>query len=114
MLMVFASTLYFMYAGVKRRKYKTLWYKRLEIISCKQHVLIRAGLLAAILFAVQAAVSIHHAPIPLAGGGGPIIHWNSSMIYAAENNAYPWGPVGENASFKSDTYPPNHHSTLYL
>lgn len=91
-----------------------MWYKRLETISCKRHRVIRVGLLAAILFAVQAAVSIHHAPIALAGGSGPIIHWNSSMIYAGENNGYPWGPVGENASIEGDNYPANQQYRLVL
>src|SRR6266853_6002043 len=41
-------------------------------------------------------VFLYHTSAAHAGGGGPIIHWDSSMIYAGQNNGYPWGPVGEN------------------
>src|SRR5258708_10778673 len=81
---------------------------------CKRHRVLGVGLLAGILFAVQSAVSIHHPPIALAGGSGPIIHWNSSMIYVGENNGYPWGPVGENASVKGENYPANQQYRLVL
>jgi ribosomal protein L40E len=50
----------------------------------------------ALLLVPLLAVSLHQAPVAQAGGGGPIIHWDSSMIYAGQNNGYPWGPVGEN------------------
>jgi hypothetical protein len=32
-----------------------------------------------------------------AAGGGAIIHWDSRMIYAGQNNGFPLGPVGEHA-----------------
>lgn len=91
-----------------------MWYKCLEIISCKRHVLIWASLLATLLFAAQAAVSISHAPIARAAGSGPIIHWNASMIYAGENNGNPWGPVGENASVEGANFPANQQLRLVL
>ncbi len=36
------------------------------------------------------------------------------MIYAGENNGYPWGPVGENASVKGENYPANQQYRLVL
>lgn len=42
------------------------------------------------------SLSLLASPTAHAGGSGPIIHWDSSMIYAGQNNGYPWGPVGEN------------------
>ena len=36
------------------------------------------------------------------------------MIYAGENNGYPWGPVGENASVAGDNYPANQQYRLVL
>ncbi len=48
-----------------------------------------------------------NAPAAHAGGSGPIIHWDSSMIYAGQNNGYPWGPVGENTIVHGANFPPN-------
>jgi hypothetical protein len=49
-----------------------------------------------------------------AAGSGPIIHWNSSMIYAGQNNGNPWGPVGENASVNGQNFPANKQLRLIL
>src|SRR5213593_1026097 len=51
--------------------------------------------------------SVYQSSAARAAGGGPIIHWNSSMIYAGQNNGNPWGPVGENASVNGQNFPPN-------
>ncbi len=112
--MACVGTFIFRISRAKRRKYSILWHKRLEIISCKRHVLIWASLLATLLFAAQAAVSMPHAPIARAAGSGPIIHWNASMIYAGENNGNPWGPVGENASVQGVNFPANQQFRLVL
>ena len=42
-----------------------------------------------------------------AGGNKPIIHWDASMIYAGQNNGYPWGPVGENTIVHGANFTPN-------
>jgi len=52
-------------------------------------------LLPVVLLAIM-SLSLLTSPTAHAGGSGPIIHWDSSMIYAGQNNGYPWGPVGEN------------------
>lgn len=51
-----------------------------------------AGTLAA---GMLAALGLGGAPVARAAGGGQQIHWDSSMIYAGQNNGFPEGPVGE-------------------
>src|SRR5207249_998190 len=60
-----------------------------------------------------AIVSLCQIPAVRAGNG-PIIHWNSSMIYAGQNNGNPWGPVGENASVNGENFPVNKQLRLVL
>src|SRR5438552_17435514 len=74
----------------------------------------RANVLAVILLAVLAAASLHPSAGTRAAGSGPIIHWNSSMIYAGQNNGNPWGPVGENASVNGQNFPANKQLRLIL
>jgi preprotein translocase subunit SecG len=54
------------------------------------------------------------APTAHAGGSAPIIHWDSSMIYAGQNNGNPWGPVGENAIVHGANFPVNAQLRLIL
>jgi hypothetical protein len=61
----------------------------------------------ALLLLPLLAVFLYRAPAAQAGGGGPIIHWDSSMIYAGQNNGYPWGPVGENTIVHGANFSPN-------
>lgn len=56
------------------------------------------GVLIAMLFGMLLAIGVFRAPSAIAAGSGPIIHWDSAMIYPGENNGYPWGPVGERAT----------------
>lgn len=63
---------------------------RLGLMTWPRYVLL--GILA---LAGVAAASVIQSPRARAAGIGPIIHWDSSMIYAGQNNGYPWGPVGE-------------------
>jgi hypothetical protein len=60
----------------------------------------------ALLFLALLIGSLHRAPLARAAGGGPIIHWDSSMIYAGHNNGYPWGPVGENTIVHAANFSP--------
>jgi hypothetical protein len=60
----------------------------------------------ALLFLALLAISLHRGPVARAAGGGPIIHWDSSMIYAGQNNGYPWGPVGENTIVHGANFSP--------
>lgn len=67
-----------------------------------------ALLLLPVVLLAMFSLSLLTSPTAHAGGGGPIIHWDSSMIYAGQNNGNPWGPVGENtivhgASFTANT-----------
>jgi hypothetical protein len=59
---------------------------------------LRIVVMALLLCAGLATAALVHSPRAHAAGAGPIIHWDSSMIYAGQNNGYPWGPVGEQAS----------------
>jgi hypothetical protein len=58
--------------------------------------------------------SVYQSSAARAAGSGPIIHWNSSMIYAGQNNGNPWGPVGENASVNGQNFPVNKQLRLIL
>jgi hypothetical protein len=58
----------------------------------------RFGVLIAVLLGMLLAIGVVRAPSAHAAGSGPIIHWDSAMIYPGENNGYPWGPVGERAT----------------
>src|SRR5579862_561314 len=40
---------------------------------------------------------VTHAAAAHFSSGGPVINWDSSMIYAGQNNGNPEGPVGEQA-----------------
>lgn len=68
----------------------------------------RALLLLPVVLLAMFSLSLLTSPTAHAGGSGPIIHWDSSMIYVGQNNGYPWGPVGENtivhgANFTANT-----------
>ncbi len=58
--------------------------------------------------------SMYQSSAARAAGSGPVIHWNSSMIYAGQNNGNPWGPVGENASVNGQNFPTNKQLRLVL
>jgi hypothetical protein len=58
--------------------------------------------------------NVYQSSAARAAGSGPIIHWNSSMIYAGQNNGNPWGPVGENASVNGQNFPANKQLRLIL
>src|SRR5947209_14983327 len=74
----------------------------------------RLNVLAVILLAVLAAASLRLSAGAQAAGNGPIIHWNSSMIYGGQNNGYPWGPVGENAIVNGANFTQNLQLRLVL
>lgn len=57
---------------------------------------------------------LYHAPAARAGGGGMIIHWDTSMIFAGQNNGYPWGPVGENAIVHGANFSPSQQLNLIV
>jgi len=63
--------------------------------------------IGALLCAVLLSLVTLTAPAAHAGGSAPIIHWDSSMIYAGQNNGNPWGPVGENTIVHGANFPPN-------
>ncbi|HEX9134439.1 MAG TPA: hypothetical protein VF844_19275 [Ktedonobacteraceae bacterium] len=60
------------------------------------------------------AVYLCRAPAAHAAGGGPIIHWDSSMIYAGQNNGFPWGPVGENTIVHGANFSSNQQLRLIV
>jgi hypothetical protein len=71
----------------------------------------------AVALIAMLAITLHLAPAVQAAssaGGGSIIHWNSNMIYAGQNNGLPWGPVGENAGVSGANFPPNQQLRLVL
>lgn len=50
---------------------------------------------------------IQSVPVAHAGGScstSPCIHWDSSMIYAGQNNGFPEGPVGEHATVHGEGF----------
>src|SRR5712691_7148159 len=67
-----------------------------------------AGILAMMSLSLLASPTAH------AGGSGPIIHWDSIMIYAGQNNGYPWGPVGENTIVHGANFSPNQQLHLIV
>lgn len=69
---------------------------------------------SALLLLPLLTVFLYWAPAAHAGGGGPIIHWDSSMIYAGQNNGYPWGPVGENAIVHGANFSANQQLRLIV
>lgn len=71
-------------------------------------VLAPAVLLAIVSLSLFTSPSVH------AGGSGPIIHWDSSMIYAGQNNGYPWGPVGENTIVNGANFAANQSLRLVV
>ncbi len=60
------------------------------------------------------AIYLYRAPAAHAAGGGPIIHWDSSMIYAGQNNGLPWGPVGENTIVHGANFSSNQQLRLIV
>jgi hypothetical protein len=68
----------------------------------------------ALLLLPLLTVFLYRAPAAHAGGGGPIIHWDSSMIYPGQNNGYPWGPVGENAIVHGANFSANQQLRLIV
>ena len=61
----------------------------------------------ALLLLAAMTLSISRAPLAHAGGSAAIIHWDSSMIYAGQNNGLPWGPVGETTIVHGANFSPN-------
>lgn len=53
-------------------------------------------------------------PRVLAAGTGGIISWDSSMIYAGQNNGNPWGPVGEHAIVHGANFVPGVQLNIIL
>jgi hypothetical protein len=74
--------------------------------SIRHHLVVapRVVVLMALVITGLAAMSALHAPRAQAAGIDPIIHWDSSMIYAGQNNGYPWGPVGELAMVHGEKF----------
>src|SRR2546428_3688203 len=68
----------------------------------------------AALLVMMGIVAGYTAPAVYAAGSGPIIHWDSTMIYAGQNNGYPWGPVGENTIVHGEKFTPNQQLRLML
>ncbi len=50
------------------------------------------------------SVAFMQVPHARAAGTGPIIHWDQTMIYPGQNNANPWGPVGEFAGVRGEAF----------
>src|SRR5205823_6600904 len=73
------------------------------------HLVASAPLLMALF-----AVSLYQSPLAQAARGGPIIHWDSSMIYPGQNNGYPWGPVGENTIVRGANFSPDQQLRLII
>lgn len=53
-------------------------------------------------------------PSARAGGSGPIINWDSAMIYAGQNNGNPEGPVGEIVTVHGSLFSPGQQVKLKL
>lgn len=53
-------------------------------------------------------------PLVYAAGDGPIIHWDSSMIYGGQNDGNPTGPVGENAIVHGANFLPDVQVSVIL
>ena len=64
-----------------------------------------AWLLASLILALGAAFA-RSAPVAHAAGGcgSGCVHWDSSMIYAGQNNGFPEGPVGEHANISGEGF----------
>jgi hypothetical protein len=60
------------------------------------------------------AVVLNQVPVAQAAGGDPIIHWDSTMIYAGQNNGNPWGPVGENTIVHGANFSSNQQLHLII
>lgn len=75
-------------------------------ISIRRHLTLWPRLVVLVLLVVAGALAIcvAHSPRAKAAGSDPIIHWDSSMIYPGQNNGYPWGPVGEQASVHGEKF----------
>ncbi len=69
---------------------------------------------AALICVTLLALATLAAPTAHAGGSAPIIHWDSSMIYAGQNNGNPWGPVGENTIVHGANFPANEQLRLTI
>jgi hypothetical protein len=57
----------------------------------------RLALAGALLLPALMMLLVGGAPVAHATGAGAILHWDSRMIYAGQNNGFPEGPVGEHA-----------------
>ncbi len=57
---------------------------------------------------------VRQAPQTRAAGTGPIINWDSNMIYPGQNNGDPFGPVGENALVHGQNFPAGLRVTVVL
>lgn len=91
-------------------------HEQLLTTSKKRHKYKQAKILTVVLLAILAVITLHQSPPPgvRAAGNGPIIHWNSRMIYPGQNNGFPWGPVGENASVEGANFLPGLQLRLVL
>jgi hypothetical protein len=52
----------------------------------------------ALTLALLSGLSFSHPQLARAAGNGPIINWDSTMIFPGQNNGNPWGPPGEQAT----------------
>ena len=68
----------------------------------------------ALLLLPLLAVVLYRVPVAQAAGGDPIIHWDSTMIYAGQNNGNPWGPVGENTIVHGANFSSNQQLRLII
>ncbi|HEV2579395.1 MAG TPA: hypothetical protein VGT44_00970, partial [Ktedonobacteraceae bacterium] len=85
------------------------WRRRLSTV-----LSLLLGVVVVLLLASLSAPVTHVAFANPAGGNLPVIHWDASMIYAGQNNGYPWGPVGENTIVHGANFNPNTQLHLIL
>jgi hypothetical protein len=72
------------------------------------------ALTSVLLAASFAMLLVTLAPSSPTFAANAIIHWDSSMIYAGQNNGNPWGPVGENALVHGENFPSNRQLSILL
>ncbi len=82
----------------------SLNYRRLALLV----IAIIAGIMLSCTLWAYAPSQVH------AAGDGPIINWDSSMIYPGQNGGNPWGPVGEKAIVHGANFLPNIQINIIL